>query len=204
MAGFDDTIVRQYFELNGFFVRELGKSSDPGKKTASPGPALEVMRPDASGDDSSGEIGFQVFSADLARIGRGFVAVEGWEGSRFTPAMLKSSAKVFRFLEKEVLGKSGGPFANPAENAGAEAEEVRRLLVLPGLPASDPHRSESIELLRGRGVDAVITFSTILEGLVRQVDVNRSYAKSDMLQLLRVLKLYDMIRDPQMQLFGKE
>jgi hypothetical protein len=34
MAGFDENIVREYFELNGFFVRQLRKYLGPVSKEA--------------------------------------------------------------------------------------------------------------------------------------------------------------------------
>ncbi len=48
-----------------------------------------------------------------------------------------------------------------------------------------------------------ITFSTILENLLRNVEVNHSYQKSDLLQMMRILKIYDMVKEPQMNLFGE-
>ena len=84
----------------------------------------------------------------------------------------------------------------------AESAGFRKILVLPGLPTSDPQRTESIELLKEGGVDGIVTFSTILENLLRNVEVNHSYQKSDLLQLMRILKLYDMLKEPQMNFFG--
>ena len=42
----------------------------------------------------------------------------------------------------------------------------------------------------------------ILENLLRNVEVNHSYQKSDLLQMMRILKIYDMVKEPQMNLFG--
>ena len=50
-------------------------------------------------------------------------------------------------------------------------------------------------------MDGIVAFSTILESLLRQVEVNHSYQKSELLQLMRVLKMYDMVKDPQLTLF---
>jgi hypothetical protein len=58
-----------------------------------------------------------------------------------------------------------------------------------------------IEQFKAVGVDGVIAFSTILEDLLRQVEVNHSYQKSELLQFVRVLKVYDMVQAPQMNLF---
>ena len=40
----------------------------------------------------------------------------------------------------------------------------------------------------------------ILLDLVEKVEVNRSYRKSDTLEVLRILKNYELLRDPQMDL----
>ena len=73
--------------------------------------------------------------------------------------------------------------------------------MLPGLPTAEPQRSECLKLFKAQGVDGVIAFSTILEDLLRHVEVNHSYHKSELLQLVRVLKVYDMVQAPQMRLF---
>lgn len=37
--------------------------------------------------------------------------------------------------------------------------------------------------------------------LVRHTEVNRNYTKSDTLQILRILKKYDLLKDPALELF---
>jgi hypothetical protein len=204
MAGFDENIVREYFELNGFFVRQLRKYLvQSRKKRADEEIDLVVYNPNASLE--GGAAGFQLFSADMVKIRRAIVVVKAWHTSRFTPAMLKSSSRVFDFLKKDVLNKAETYFSfdesevDPAEVA---AGSFTKILVLPSLPTNDPQRSESIELLKAGGVDGIITFSTILENLLRNVEVNHSYQKSDLLQLMRILKIYDMVKEPQMNLFN--
>lgn len=204
MAGFDENMVREYFELNGFFVRQLRKyQAYPRKKRSEEVVDLMVHNSEVPKDALSG--GFQLFSADITRIKRAVVVVKAWHNSRFTPAMLKSSSRAFDFLKKDVLNKVEDVFQYAADEVDptlVEAGTVKKILVLPGLPTSDPQRSESVELLKGCGVDGIITFSTILENLLRNVEVNHSYPKSDLLQLMRVLKIYDMVKEPQMNLFS--
>lgn len=203
MAGFDENIVREYFELNGFFVRQLRKYLvQSRKKRADEEIDLVVYNPNAPIDGAPA--GFQLFSADMMKIRRAIVVVKAWHTSRFTPAMLKSSSRVFDFLKKDVLNKAETYFS--FDESEVDPDEVHsgnftKILVLPGLPTSDPQRTESIELLKERGVDGIITFSTILENLLRNVEVNHSYQKSDLLQLMRILKIYDMVKEPQMNLF---
>jgi len=71
------------------------------------------------------------------------------------------------------------------------------------LPGQELQRQECIELLKARGVDAVLTLRTILENLLRSVESNHNYSRSPSLQLLRTLKIYDLVKDPQMELFKK-
>jgi hypothetical protein len=204
MAGFDENIVREYFELNGFFVRQLRKYLvQSRKKRVDEEIDLVVYNPNAPMDGVPS--GFQLFSADMAKIRRAVVVVKAWHTSRFTPAMLKSSSRVFDFLKKDVLNKAETYFSFDGSEVDPEvvgSGGFTKILVLPSLPTSDPQRSESIELLKERGVDGIITFSTILENLLRNVEVNHSYQKSDLLQLMRILKIYDMVKEPQMNLFN--
>jgi hypothetical protein len=205
MAGFDENIVREYFELNGFFVRQLRKYLVQTRKKRTDGEIdLVVHNPNAPIDGVP--TGFQLFSADMAKIRCAIVVVKAWHTSRFTPAMLKSSSRLFDFLKKDVLNKAEAYFSFDESEVDPEvigAGSYTRILVLPGLPTSDPQRSESIELLKAQGVDGIITFSTILENLLRNVEVNHSYQKSDLLQLMRIMKIYDMVKEPQMNLFGE-
>jgi hypothetical protein len=75
---------------------------------------------------------------------------------------------------------------------------------VPALP-HDPHaRLESIALLRSKGIDAIIPFQTMLADLVRETEVNRNYQKSDLLQMIRILKNYDFFKEPQLELFKQK
>ncbi|WP_269522341.1 hypothetical protein [Coraliomargarita parva] len=204
MAGFDENIVREYFELNGFFVRQLRKYQvQSRKKRAEEEIDMVVYNPNAPLD--APKPGFQLFSSDMASIRRAVVVVKAWHTSRFTPAMLKSSSRIFDFLKKDVLSKAEAYFQFDAAEVGEDMVEetasFTKILVVPGLPTGDPQRSESIGLLKERGVDGIIAFSTILENLLRNVEVNHSYQKSDLLQLMRIMKIYDMVKEPQMSLF---
>ena len=204
MAGFDENIVREYFELNGFLVRQLRKYAIHSRKKRSDEEIdLIVLNPQPARDTSPAS--FQLFSADIERIRRAVVVVKGWHTSRFSPSMLKSSSKIFNFLKRDVLERAEAYFDFSEEDDGVELIQepasFLKILVLPSLPTNDPQRAESIEMLRKLGVDHILTFSTILENMIRRVEVNHSYQKSDLLQLMRILKIYDMVKDPQMQLF---
>ena len=76
-----------------------------------------------------------------------------------------------------------------------------KILVVPALPQIARTREESIALLRSKGVDAVIPFYAMLADLIDQIEVNRNYQKSDLLQIIRILKNYDFFKEPQLELF---
>src|SRR5262249_33083902 len=100
---------------------------------------------------------------------------------------------LFRFLEKKAFQKMVAEF----QQGGA----LRRILVVPALPADAQARDQSVEILRSKGIDAVLSFRTMLAELVSQVEPNRNYQKSDLLQLIPILKNYDFFKGPQLELF---
>ena len=51
------------------------------------------------------------------------------------------------------------------------------------------------------GITAVIPFRTMLSDLIEHIEVNRNYQKSDLLQVIRILKNYDLFAPPQLELF---
>ena len=72
---------------------------------------------------------------------------------------------------------------------------------MPALPQSAEAREQSVGVLRDKGIDAVIPFQTMLGDLIARIETNRNYQKSDLLQILRILKNYKFFREPQLELF---
>lgn len=207
MAGIDEAIVREYFEMHGFLVRQVRKYQvQSRKKLASEEIDLLLYNPAYRRSTRSPD--FLLDSGELAYVQRALVAIKPWHTiQHFTPAKLTSSSAVLAFLEKTVLRTAERFF--PEEEADGiplgPVRELRKILVLPGLPTQEPHRSESIRLLRERGVDGIISFRAMLRDLLGKVETNNNYQKSDILQLLRLLKHYDLVKDPQLELFpGKK
>ena len=206
MAGFDENLVREYFELNGFLVRQLHKYQVHSRRKRDE-EEIDLLVQNPGWKPTEQKPGFQLFANDLPLVRRAIVAVMGWHTSRLTPSMLKSGSKIHDFLRKEVIDVANEFFSgyeDPALEGDTAQEGLMRVLVLPSLPASDPLRSESIKQLQEHGVDAILTFPSILENLLHKVETNLSYQKSDVLQMIRLLKIYDMVKSPQGELFEPE
>ena len=92
-------------------------------------------------------------------------------------------------------------FLPESERVGGEEDDLLKVLVLPGLPTENPYREQSMELLKEKGVDGIISFRSMLLDILARVEINRNYQKSEILQVLRILKNYDLLSDPQMELF---
>src|SRR5690606_23611920 len=115
--------------------------------------------------------GFLLFSNELHYVHRAVVAVKGWHTTtRFTPRLIESSSEVLKFLEQNVL-KTAEEYFQEAEEA-FQSSDLHKILVLPGLPTAEPHRSESIRLVREKGVDGIISFRAMLGDILAKVEVN--------------------------------
>ena len=197
MSAIDEGIVREYFEQNGFLVRQVRKYQvSARKKTGDEEIDLLVYNP--AWQRGSRKPDFFLFSNELPQVRRAMIAVKGWHTGVFTPNMLKSSPEIFRFLADNVLKEATRFF--PAADANEPGDDLTKILVLPSLPTQEPFRSQSVAMLKERGVDAIISFRSMLLDLIEKTEINRNYGKSDTLQVIRILKNYDLLKDAQMEL----
>jgi hypothetical protein len=190
MAAVSETIVREFFELHGFFVRQQRKYVAPNRRDDEDIDFF-VLNPQPAPLDNP--IPFVLASDDLARVERAMVVVKGWHTETFSPAVLANAPEIFRFAEPDALKQAQATFGN--------GDPILRLLVIPALPQDPEARQQSIDLLRGRGIDGVISFHSILATLIERTQTNRNYQKSDVLQIIRVLKNYGFFKEPQLELF---
>jgi len=192
MAAVSETIVREFFELHGFLIRQH-------RKYVSPNRSLEedddidffVLNPHPRTAERA--LPFLISSQDLGSIARAIVVVKGWHTETFSTARLSNTPELFRFVEPKVFQQAARAFG--------EDGTLLKLLVLPSLPHDAKARDESIALLKAKGVDGVIPFRAMLATLIAETKPNRNYQKSDLLQIIRILKTYDLIKDSQLELF---
>ena len=192
MSSVNEWIVREYLESIGFLVRQPRKyqvvarskglheevdliAVNPAVRPGTPVPTAKLWG-----------------ASELAEVACAIVAVRGWHSEKFTAAMLASSPEIYRFAEPESvrLAETELGMAGPA-----------KILCMADLPADPDQRAEALGFLKSRGIDGVILFRPMLMELAERVDIKKTYEKSDLLQMLRILKNYDLIKSGQMDLF---
>jgi len=190
MSAVDEHIVREFFELHGFLVCQRRKYIGQSRQqTGNEEVDLIILNPVATPPETP--LNFEITPANLPSVARAVVAVKGWHTEVFAPGLLAHQPKLFRFVEPKAVAEArrlvGG-------------DRLLKILVIPGLSRDTKLRERSIELLREKGVDGVISFRDILQSLLASVQTNRNYQKSDLLQTLRLLKNYDLLKEPQLEL----
>jgi len=195
-----ETIVREYFELHGFFVRQQRKSVNPNRRDEEDidffvinSNSFATVSASTNPADKSPPIPFVLRSSDLQNIARAVIVVRAWHTEVFNVSTIMHISEQIRFADPS--------FFSPIARTFGSTGPLHKILALSDLPQNEETRAQSIALLQGKGIDAVITFTTMLLSLIAAVEENRNYTKSDLLQTLRILKAYDLLKDTQMELF---
>ena len=188
MSAISETIVREYFELHGFFVRQQRKYIASTRREDD-----EIDFFVLNSRCQPATLPFVLASADLGGVARAVVVVKGWHTDTFSPGLLANAPEIFRFVEPAAFQQAARAFGGDGP--------LTKILVVPALPHGAAARQQSIELLLAKGIDAVIPFRTMLADLIEQIEVNRNYQKSDLLQIIRILKNYELLKEPQLDLF---
>jgi len=190
MSAISETIVREFLEGKGFLVQQGRKFVAPSRRHDS---HIDFFASHPVATESKVALPFELQPADFKHICRAVFAVKGWHTETFSPAVMANSPEIFRFAQ---------PAAAKAAEAVFGADAIfLKILVAPSLPSSKKLRWESADFLRSKGVDGVIEFPTVLSSVIDGVEKNRNYQRSDVLQLIRVLKAHGMLKERQMELF---
>ncbi len=193
MAAVDEWIAREYFEMLGYFVYQPRKYTVPGRqKLASEEMDLVIVNPTVSREIRPERLLWT--SEDFAGVPRAVVGIRGWHTERFYASTFEQVPDILRFVEPESRRFAAGILGTDA---------MANVICLPRLPASGDLKEKTIQALRERGIDGVISFRAMLEELILRVETNRNYEKSDLLQIIRLLKNYELIKNPQLELFAK-
>ena len=194
MSAVSEWIVREYFESLGFLVRQPTKYQVSARsKLAEEEIDLLAVNPNPA--EYKKQEGILWGANELRSVARAVIGVRGWHTERFSPAVIELSPEIFRFAEESTV-------KHIAQDLGQGP--VTKILCLPELPSAGPMRTQAMALFRDKGIDGVILFRTMLLELADRIDVNKNYEKSDVMQILRILKNYDLLKDAQLELFKRK
>ena len=176
MSQVNQELAKIYFEINGFLVKrdEQFLILNHKPQSLNPSPA------------------FLLDSRDLPAIERATVEIKGWHTDKFFPSRIRHSPEIFDFVQPEALKITENFFGG---------NKFQKILIVSHLPTKGEMRKKSIALLQEKGIDHVLEFNSILKYLIRKVKPNQNYVDSDLLQLLRLLKCYRLLQEPQLELF---
>jgi hypothetical protein len=193
MSAVSEWIAREYFEALGYLVSQPCKHTVPGRhKRAEEELDLLVVHPLLAEQRIPDTVLWN--TADLRTVARAVIGVRGWYTGRFSLGKFAQTPEVLRFAERA---------ARHAAAARLGTEGFATILCVPQLPASGELKEKTLRALKERGVDGVLSFRVMLLELLARVDVHRNYEKSDLLQILRILRSCGIARDSQMELFGR-
>lgn len=193
MANVTDAVVKEYFEVLGYLVSQPHKHAIVSRsKSGEEDIDLVVLNPAVA--EHRLPSNFVWDTADLHGVRAAVVGVRGWHTERIYAADVENSPELLRFLRPAAMKFAAGMLGS---------QSFAKILCLPALPASGELKDKTIKFLKSGGVDGVIPFRTMLLELVRRVETNRNYDKSDLLQLIRLMKNYDLVSIGQMELFLK-
>ncbi|MCK4436613.1 hypothetical protein KAU86_01555 [bacterium] len=176
MSNVNQELAKIYFEINGFLV----KVNDQ----------LLILNPNPQKVEPAPD--FLLQSSDLPAVERATVEVKIRHRPRFFPSLLNASPEIFDFIQPEALKVANNFF---------KGSSFKKILVISSLPATDEVRRKSLRILKGKGIDHILELSSILEYLIRKVRPNKNYAGRDLLQFLCLLKRYQLLKEPQLELF---
>lgn len=192
MSDVNEWVVREYFEALGYFVSQPCKYSVSGRRRKRAEEEIDLIIQNPAVRTHSIPENFVWNTEDLQSIGAAVVGVRGWHGYRFYASTFKHSPEAVAFAE---------PRSARVASKRLGAQDFARILCIPQLPAAGELKEQVIFLLRSNGIDGILAFPTMLSEIVRRVDDRKNYDKSDLLQIIKLLKRYDFIKDDQLELF---
>ena len=193
MSAVSETIAREYFETLNYLVTQPRKYVVPGRqKNAEEEVDLVIFNPRVKQHRVPENMVWT--TPDLKHVARAIVGVRGWHNERFYASTFEQTPDILRFAEPDSLR-----FASQILGC----EDMAKVLCLPKLPASGQLKAKTIDMLRSKGIDGIISFRTMLAELAARVDTKKNYEKSDLLQVIRLLKNYDFLKDDQLELFAR-
>lgn len=196
--------LRLFLEYHGFSTQWSGEVDNGKKKNSSRGFAtLEFFRvspTDSEPDSPSPQpapfpSSFYLYARDLDVVQAGTVLVRSWNQWQSKPERLKTGADYYRLIEKNIR----------KEPDHQQRNSPYLVLLLPGFPVADPWKTRLKEYLTELNIHGVFSLRAILHDLTQRTEWIASQTGSGYtpaLDLLRMLRFYDILKDPQLELFS--
>jgi hypothetical protein len=208
MSYIEEQVAREYFERNGFFLKHLHTEPEILVKVASTKknkpvknyPAYLIQRQTGRSQNEPLAGRFQLFSSDLGGLALAVMVVVGWSSEGLTLPIFLNGGRYRSWIRNEVVPSFNLTLLGLNKEAYPPGVP-HKIILLPGLPVTEPYRQECIDLLKAAGADALFSFQTFLESLVSEVPTGPGQATSDLSEIIRLLKVYELVRSPQMDLF---
>jgi len=192
----DEAIIREYLEQNGFLTRSLRKTRSQSKKNAKE-EGLDLYASNPNFISGGRAPSFLLFSSELRYVKSMVICIRGWHADKAALASMNSGPDILKILESNVLKKVESWIAVDEEMKELVDESTMKVLVAPVFPTQEAYRRQCAAALREKGVDAIISFRSVLLDLIDRSDTKLVYPKSESMQMLRVLKTFDLIKDSQ-------
>lgn len=193
----DEAIIREYLEQNGFLTRSLRKTRSQSKKTAKE-EGLDIYAWNPHFVAGARAPSFLLFSSELRYVKSMVICIRGWHSDKAALASMHSGPDILKHLESNVLKKVEAWMDLDGEADDLVDDSTLKALVAPVFPTQEAYRKQCASALREKGVDAIISFKSVLLDLIDRSDTKLVYPKSNAMQMLRVLKTFDLIKDSQM------
>lgn len=188
MSNVNIQLVREYFELNLFYILPHWGVEPTHTKDLDTAPSLmfveQAQEPTLTTPD------FLLESKDIRAIHRAAVEVRAWHGGRLYSSAMGAGSLFSRVASRQTHRLAGTIFGT---------DQYKIVLVVAELPSSSSARTQSLETLQSFGIHHVIEFRTILGDLLKQISIHGSYGPSKTLQTLKLLKLYGFIRPQDLE-----
>lgn len=158
-------IVKEFFIINNFYV--IAKNG-----------FLIIKNPEKTDKEIND---FVIEKEKIIFVDKSIIKILSWHTLKFTPSVIKKfSSEIFEITEEKFYKEIKNFFKD---------EKYKKILIIPGLPAKDNLKNESIRIMRENGIDHVIFFHTIISGLIDKIDERKLY-QSHTLEIIRILKYY--------------
>lgn len=193
----DEAIIREYLEQNGFLTRSLRKTRSQSKKTIKE-EGLDIYASNPNFVDGVRAPSFLLFSSELRYVKSMVICIRGWHSDKAALASMSSGPDILKHLESSVLKKVKTWIDLDGDREELVDDSALKVLVAPVFPRQEAYRRQCAAALREKGVDAIISFKSVLLDLIDRSDTKLVYPKSEAMQMLRVLKTFDLIKDSQM------